>query len=433
MSRIACLLVALSTAANADGLELPVVEKVFSNGLKVLVLEDHDIPNVALYVTWRVGSRNEVPGTTGLAHYFEHMMFMGGRKYGKNFDPVMEAAGGSNNAYTTRDVTVYQDWFPAARLELILDLEADRMSGMSFDPKMVESERGVVLSEHQLAMEEPASVMGEQLWAAAYTAHPYQWGVLGWKVDIENWKQRDLEDFFRRNYAPNNATMVLVGAVKPERVFALVRRKIGRIPRQPERRPVHTLEPPQKGERRVSVAHEGARVSQVMMAWHMVATHHPDFAVFDVLENTLLVGESSRLHHLLVEEKSACLDVGGGWMGYQFDPSLFVIECEMRNGVPTAKAEELVYAELARIGKEGLDARALQRAKNHMKMAILREMKTIDGKASLISETETFFGGWRKLPDRIRRIDSVTSEDVQRIIGQYFRPTNRTVCTLEVN
>ena len=168
-SRRALLAAALVTAAaigrpaHAADLELPIVEKTLDNGLEVLVLEDHDIPNVALYVVWRVGSRNEVPGITGIAHFFEHMMFMGGAKYGKRFDPIMEAAGGSNNAYTSRDVTVYQDWFPAPKLELILDMEADRMRGMVFSPETVESERGVVASEKRLSMEQPAEVISHDV------------------------------------------------------------------------------------------------------------------------------------------------------------------------------------------------------------------------------------------------------------------------------
>ena len=424
------MLLALAAAAHAADLDLPVREETLDNGLKVLVLEDHDIPNVALYVVWRVGSRNEVPGITGLAHFFEHMMFTGGAKYGKSFDLTMEAAGGSNNAYTSRDITVYQDWFPSSQLDLILDMEADRMRGMLFDPKVVSSERGVVASERRLSMERPPRVMEEQLWAAAYTAHPYQWDVLGWMIDIQNWKKKDLETFFDHNYAPNNATVVVVGDVEPKRVFELVREKMGALPRKPERRPIHTQEPEQKGERRVVVRDPNASIARVMAAWHIVATHDPDFAVFEVLESVLLIGESSRLHRLLVEEKGACLSVSGGWQGYQFDPSLFVIDCEMRGGVPTARAEELVYGALQALQKKGPEKRELEKAKNQLKASILRRLKTINGKADLIADTETFFGGWRRLPERLKRIEAVTPKDVRRVMAKSFRQTNRTVCTL---
>src|SRR6266478_609355 len=171
--------------AQSEAQQFPVATKTLKNGMKVLVQTDHSIPNVALYIFYKIGSRNERPGTTGLSHFFEHMMFNGAKKYGpKKFDETMEAAGGSNNAYTSNDVTVYQDWFPRSALETIFDLEADRIQNLNFDEKMIESERGVVASERRTSVD--ASNMGllyEQLAATAYTAHPYQWPVVGWMVD----------------------------------------------------------------------------------------------------------------------------------------------------------------------------------------------------------------------------------------------------------
>src|SRR5262245_26017510 len=158
-----------------------------SNGMELLLLEDHTIPNIALYFFHRVGSRNERPAITGLSHFFEHMMFNGAKKYGpKMFDCVMEDHGGANNAYTSEDLTVYQDWFPSSALPLIFDLEADRTRDLSFEPKMVESERGVVANERRVSVDNNnESILKEQVLAAAFTAHPYQWPVVGWMVDIE--------------------------------------------------------------------------------------------------------------------------------------------------------------------------------------------------------------------------------------------------------
>src|SRR5688572_22122672 len=170
---------AVPPAARAADLDLSVQEKTLENGMKVLVLEDHAIPNCALYVWWRVGSRDEKLGATGIAHFFEHMMFMGGAKYGKTFDSVMEAAGGSNNAYTTRDVTVYHESFPREALALVLDQERDRMSGMVFTPETVLSERDVVQSEWRSAYDKPPELAEELLWVLAYKEHPYRWSVLG--------------------------------------------------------------------------------------------------------------------------------------------------------------------------------------------------------------------------------------------------------------
>src|SRR5512140_2181960 len=195
-----CLLLSLPLLAQ----KAEVKTTTLANGMKILVQEDHSIPNVALYTFYRIGSRNERVGTTGISHFFEHMMFNGAKKYGfGQFDKTMEAQGGSNNAYTSQDVTAYQDWFPASMLPLIFDLEADRIRDLSFDPKIVESERGVVASERRSSVDNNNfGILREQLWAAAFTAHPYHWPVVGWMTDIENWKMEDLKRHFAMGYSP---------------------------------------------------------------------------------------------------------------------------------------------------------------------------------------------------------------------------------------
>src|SRR6266852_2860667 len=208
--------------------QFPVATRTLKNGMKVLVQPDHSIPNVALYIFYRIGARNERPGTTGLSHFFEHMMFNGAKKYGPgDLDKAMESNGGSNNAYTTRNVTVYQDWFPRTALELIFDIEADRMRELSFDPKKIDSERGVVASERRTSVEgQNEGVLEEQLWATAFIAHPYQWPVVGWMSDIEHWTMEDLKHHFEMGYSPSNATMVVVGDVTPEEMFQLCEKYI---------------------------------------------------------------------------------------------------------------------------------------------------------------------------------------------------------------
>ena len=184
-----------------------------------MVLEDDSIPNANMYLFWKVGSRNEVRGITGLSHFFEHMMFNGAKKYGpKQFDRVMEANGGANNAYTTEDVTVYTDWFPASALETIFDLESDRIAHLKIDEKMVESERGVVTSERSTGLENSnVRLMMMELKGIAFRAHPYSWPVIGHQSDIDNWSIEDLRDYHRRYYAPNNGLVVVAGDVKSER------------------------------------------------------------------------------------------------------------------------------------------------------------------------------------------------------------------------
>lgn len=426
----AVLVLALAPAALAGDLDLPAQERTLENGMKVIVLEDTTIPNCALHVWWRVGARNERTGITGLAHYFEHMMFIGGKQYGAAFDATMEGVGGDNNAFTTHDVTVYHERFPKDALPLILDMERDRMSGMAFTPENVEHERGVVHGEYRLGMEDPSSRMSELLRATAYTTHPYQWDVIGWEADILGWKQEDLEAFYAENYAPNNATVVLVGDVKAADAFAAIEKAFGALPRKPERRGIHSVEPEQKGERRVVLEDAGAMLPQVAMAWHIGSTLDAEFPVQEVLEDLLLDGDASRLQKQLVEDEQICLAVGGGWQGYQFDPSLFTIELVLREGADTALGEAKVYAALEKLAKEGPSARELLRVKNKNRAELVRRMATIHGKAEVLGETETFFGGWRNVAKRVERIEAVTAEDVKRVAAKTFTARNRTVCTL---
>jgi hypothetical protein len=221
--RAACLLLLCATASAATkppaAPRVPGADQVKSttlaNGMKVIVWTDRDIPNVALYNWVRVGSRNEVPGITGLAHFFEHMMFNGtSTRAPGEFDRLMEAQGGSNNAFTSDDVTVYQDWIPRSALDLVFDLEGDRLANLSFDPQVIESERGVVYSERRLRTEDSnEGFLYEQLQATAFVAHPYQNPTVGWPADIQGWKLEDLQKFYKTNYAPNNCTLILVGDI----------------------------------------------------------------------------------------------------------------------------------------------------------------------------------------------------------------------------
>src|SRR5271169_1191879 len=212
--RLSLLAAALSTALAAQPAD--VHSDTLANGMKILIQEDHNIPNVALYFFFKVGSRNERPGITGLSHFFEHMMFNGAKKYGPGqFDNEMEKSGGNNNAYTTEDDTVYTDWFPSSALELMFDMEADRIRDLAFDPKIIESERGVVYSERRSSVDNSnGGMLRELAQATAFEAHPYHWPVVGWPSDIESWTMDDLKSHFRMGYAPNNCVMVLVGDVR---------------------------------------------------------------------------------------------------------------------------------------------------------------------------------------------------------------------------
>src|SRR5580704_15343788 len=297
-------------SAQDNAQNFPVTTKTLENGMRILVQPDHSIPNVAIYTFYKIGSRNERPGTTGISHFFEHMMFNGAKKYGPGeLDKVMEANGGSNNAYTTRDVTVYQDWFPRSALPLIYDIESDRIRDLSFDPAKIKSEREVVASERRLSVDnENSGVLDEQLWATSFIAHPYQWPVVGWMSDIEHWTMADLKHHFEMGYAPNNATMVVVGDVSPEEIFKLCETYIEPIPTHDPPPPVTTVEPEQMGERRL-VVHKPAQLPLLMLGYHIPQTNNADFYALNVLRTILFQGESSRMYQRLVDKDQIALDV----------------------------------------------------------------------------------------------------------------------------
>src|ERR1700720_4424786 len=410
--------------------EFPVATKTLKNGMKVLVQTDHSIPNVALYIFYRVGSRNEGPGTTGLSHFFEHMMFNGAKKYGPgDLDKGMEANGGSNNAYTTRDVTVYQGWFPPSALPLIYDIESDRIRDLNFDPQKVKSEREVVASERRLSVEnENGGVLDEQLWATSYIAHPYQWPVLGWMSDIEHWTMEDLKHHFEMGYSPNNATMVVVGDVSAEEIFKLCETYIEPIPTHPPPPPVTTVEPQQRGERRL-VVHKQAELPLLMMSYHVPQSNNPDFYALNILRTILFQGESSRMYQRLVDKDQIALDVSSG-VEPSFDPSIVEVVAQPKQGVDPQACEKAIYEEFQRAGSTMVTDTELEKAKNIRLVEFYRQMRTINGRANTIGTYEVFFGDYNKLFEAAKNYSAVTKEDVQRVAKVYFGANNRTVSTL---
>ena len=414
-------------AASAPGPQV----KTLKNGMKVIVWPDHDIPNVAMYTWFRVGSRNERPGITGLSHFFEHMMFKGSEHYPPGeFDRLMEQNGGANNAFTSEDVTAYQDWFPKNILEFIFRLEADRICCLSFDPKEVESERQVVYSERRTSVDnDNASLLDEQVQAAAYVAHPYHNPVIGWPSDIEHWTIDELRDYFKIHYAPNNATMILVGDVAPEEVFRLAEQYFGPIPAQPRPPRVTTQEPPQPGERRVSIRKIG-QTPLLELAFHTGPADDPHAEARDLLIDILTSGESSRLYRRLVDQDRLAVDVSGSLSPEGFDPGLIKLSVTVSPNKGPDAAEAAILDELSRLARSGPSAEELRKAKNTQLAAHWRNMKTINAKAELLGTYEIFRGDYRKFFTAPERYNRVTRAEIQALARATFDAKNRTVGVL---
>jgi zinc protease len=403
------------------------------NGMKVLVVEDFSIPNANMYLFYKVGSRNEYQGITGLSHFFEHMMFNGAKKYGpKQFDQTMEFNGGANNAYTTENVTVYTDWFPASAADVIFDLEADRISTLSIDPSIVESERGVVLSERRTGLENsPWRLLSQSMQATAFQEHPYHWPVMGYEDDMKNWNQQDLERYFKTYYAPNNCVVVVSGAIKTEEVKRLAQKYLEPIPAQPAPPKVHIVEPVQTGERRITVQKEVA-TPYLMIGYHTPETKHQDYYALNILSSILSSGKSSRLYASLVDEKQLATQVFTDY-GDSFDPNLFNVYAVANKNVNEADLENAIYTEIEKIKKEGISETELQKVKNQKLMEFYDQVETINGKSNNIGTYEMFFGDYKKMFDAPANFNKTTVADVQNVAKKYFTKSNRTVGVLKTN
>jgi zinc protease len=431
----AVILVAVAGSTVAVAATLPgadqIVTRTLPNGLKIIVWPDKDIPNVAMYTFFRVGSRNERPGITGISHFFEHMMFNGtSTRPPGEFDRVLEANGGSSNAYTSSDVTVYQNWFPITATELIFDLESDRMRNLDFDPQAVESERGVVYSERRSRIDnDNFGTLLEQMQATAFVAHPYQIPIIGWPSDIEGWKVQDLKDYYQKFYAPNNAVMFVVGDVSADEVFRLADKHLAGIKAQPAPAPVTTKEPAQLGERRIKIVRD-AQTPLLAMAWHAAAAPDRETRVMEVLLSILGSGDSSRLHQRLVEKEQAAVQVGTS-LDQGFDPGLAWIYAIVPPGGDPGRTEKLIDEEIARIAQDGPTAAELAKARNQALAGFWHGLETISGKAQALGAYEVFEGDYRKMFDAPAVYESITADDVKQAASQVLRPDNRTIGVLE--
>jgi len=417
-------------ASLAQDIRFNVVPYKLDNGLKILALEDHSVPGLSYYTVYRVGSRNERPGRTGISHLFEHMMFNGSKKFGPGiFDRTIESKGGVSNAFTTEDITVYYESIPSEALDVVVDMEADRMAALTLTEEMLNKERDVVKEERRLRTDNDLQgAMLELLAGTAYLAHPYRWPVVGWMADLDAITVADCQDYFRAHYAPNNATIILVGDFKPDRAIALIGKAYGAIPAQPATSPIVRDEPEQQGERRVTLK-RAAQLPAVAFAYHVPETASDDVFALDLLEILLTEGESSLLNKRLVYEQELATHVESENI-WRVDPSLFVIYAEAKPGVTAAALETALSAELDGLAQKEMSDAALQKARNIRTTRQVKALKTSGGKAEQLGLFEVYFGGYARLFTILKSYDAVTKADLRRVAARYLKADNRTIVTL---
>ncbi|MBK9307247.1 MAG: insulinase family protein [Nitrospira sp.] len=429
LSWYTCLAGALFISSlSTIGLAAEPSEYILSNGMKVLLVEVPKAPVATVQVWYRVGSRNEVMGRAGLSHMLEHMMFKGTVKYPKgSFSRIIRKNGGVDNAFTSHDFTAYFENVAADRVPLALELEADRMQGLTLNNAEFQTEREVVKEERRLRSEDdPQGALVEALFAQAYMSHPYHWPVIGWFADLDAMTLEDLQRHYDTFYSPNNATLVVVGDINADQLLPTIKRLFEPIPRGPSPKQSLRPEPDQRGERRFLLKRE-AQVPFVMMGFRVPNYSSDDSYALDVLESILSRGKSSRLYQSLVYEQKNSLSVGAEYSLMQTDPGLFYFYSLVN---PSAKVETIEVAlqrEITRLQSEPPSDEELQRAKNQIEASRTFEQDSNFRHAMLLGEAEMVGAGWRRIDQFVERIRAVTAKDIQRVARQYLTEDNRTL------
>jgi len=406
---------------------LEIKEHRFENGLKVLIIENHKSPVATFQVWYRTGSRDEPAGKSGLSHLLEHMMFKGTPRYGPSvFSKNIQKNGGTDNAYTTQDYTVYFEISSSDRIMLAFDLEADRMQNLTLDPKEVLSERSVVMEERRLRYEDDAqNSLFEEVVAAAYKVHSYQRPVIGWMSDLESIERDDLYKYYKVNYSPNNAVIVIVGDVKTDQIIEHVNKSFGHIQSGPLRKSTASSEPDQKGERRILLRRE-AEMPYLLIAYHTPAFPHEDSYSLAVLSLILSGGKSSRLYKSLVYEKKIALNVDTEYDGFNKDPYLFFLDATVFPEKNINDVEDALCTEIEKIKNRPPSEQEVQKARNQIEASFIMEQDSIYLEAMKYGMFE-ILGDWRLIDRYLEGIRKVTPEDVTTIAKKYLRKDNRTV------
>jgi zinc protease len=397
------------------------------NGLTVLTLVDRSAPTVSYHTWFRVGSRHEQPGKTGLAHLFEHLMFNETRSHPSgDFDRLMERAGAEANAATWTDWTYYYENAPRDALPLLIELEADRMSSLVLRVPQVTSEKEVVANERKLRVDDDIEGKAlEILYDSAFRRHPYRWPTIGSMEDIRGFTVRDCRDFYRRHYAPGNATVVIAGDFDERKALSLVQKHYGNLPGgRAAELPTPSKEPSQRAER-VFQLPAPTPTEKLLIGYRAPAFSDPDTPALVIANEVLFGGQSSRLHRTLCLDEEVALSVRGSIAPF-IDPGLFEMWIFIREGQRKAKALELLDRELGRLGRNGPTALELQKASNQIELSFLHSMETAGGKAEQIGFYETVVDDGAAVFDRLAAYQRVTAADVKRVVAKYLRPSRRT-------
>jgi zinc protease len=411
----------------AAGFRDQVVETVLPNGLKVILLEQHRVPVVTFQVWYRVGSRHEAWGRTGLSHMLEHMMFKGTQKVGpEEYSKIIQEHGGEDNAFTSRDFTAYVAELSSAEVQVAIELEADRMQHLVLREEDFQTERLVVMEERRLRTDDnPQAALLEQIEATAYQTSPYHWPIIGWMEDIARLSLEHLQAYYHTHYHPANAFIVAVGDFQIPEILPRLEQAFGAYPRGIEPNQQVGIDPPQSGERRIMLKRV-AQLPSLAMGYHVPNLREPDSYVLEVIAAILSEGQSSRLYQSLVRDKRLVFESSADYSLLSRDPGLFLLSAAPLPGKDAAAVEQAIDQVIERLQGEPVSEWELEKAKNQLEAAFVMGQDALFAQALLLAQYEIALS-WRAIDDYLPAIRRVSAQDIQRVASRYLIPDHRTV------
>lgn len=398
----------------------------FKNGLTLIVMEDHSSPTFAYHTWYRVGSRNEKVGATGLAHLFEHMMFKQTRNHrAGELDRTLERVGAENfNAFTGTDYTAYIQELPKQHLDLIASFESDRMVNLIVDEAALKTEREVVQNERRQRTENnPEGLMHQEILRVAFEKHPYHWPVIGYEADLNRTTPKDAENFYKSHYHPGNAIIVVTGDVNPAQVASVIEKYYGSLPKVTTNEEPVPVEPEQTNPRK-SVLKLNTQVEKMMVGYKIPGNSDSSSAAIDMIEAVLTSGKASRLDRALVDAGIA----SNVWCNATtaIDPSLFLCSASLQEGKKAETAEQIIQKELDRLGTELISKKELKKARNLIMFNMYQGLGNNHAKASLLGSWEAQFRGIEKGRALLDEIMKVSAEDIRKTAKRFFSEKSRT-------
>ncbi len=413
-----------------SALELDVKEHVLDNGLHILMHEDHTVPIISYYSWVNVGSRYEKKGQTGIAHLFEHMMFQGTQKYGKKiFDKLVSSNGGEHNAFTSQDYTGYYINIPSSQLELVIDLESDRLVNLNVTKENLTSEREVVKEERRVRTDNnPIGKMYEAFFALTFPNFPYEWPVIGYMDDVNSLSVSQCQEFYKTYYSPNNTVVALVGDFDSKKALELFKKYYGSLSKQEIPQEKEITLTPQKKERRKTIR-EMSQNDMLLTAFMAVPSGHEDSYPLEVLQNVLSGGKSTRLYKRLIYTDQIVTRVYGAQYALK-KAGMFVFFIMMKPGLKHNLAEKTLLEEIEKLKIEKISETELTKAKNQILSSYLFSLKEKDNIARNLGHNQIIYGDYRHFFTDIDRYNAVTPEDIQNVVKKYFIPERKNTVIL---